>query len=93
MNLGQRLQQLFKWMDQGRRSYLIISGLLLLSSVLVYLNPRSLPAFLLLLSVPLLLYFLHTTGRFKALIAILLLLGIMPVVGIRNIFYLEVAFR
>ncbi|MCA9938161.1 MAG: hypothetical protein KC418_05940 [Anaerolineales bacterium] len=93
MNLGQRLQQLFKWMDQGRRSYLIISGLLLLSSVLVYLNPRSLPAFLLLLSVPLLLYFLHTTGRFKALIAILLLLGIMPVVGIRNIFYLEVAFQ
>ncbi|MCB8953316.1 MAG: branched-chain amino acid ABC transporter permease [Ardenticatenales bacterium] len=80
-------------MDQGRRSYLIISGLLLLSSVLVYLNPRSLPAFLLLLSVPLLLYFLHTTGRFKALIAILLLLGIMPVVGIRNIFYLEVAFQ
>ncbi len=93
MKLGQRLRQLFNWIDQGARIYVIISGLLLISSILVYLNPRSLLAFLLLLATPLLLYFTHAPGRFKALIALLLLLVIMPIVGIRNIFYLEVAFQ
>ncbi|GAB4159548.1 MAG: branched-chain amino acid ABC transporter permease [Candidatus Promineifilaceae bacterium] len=93
MNLGQRFRQLFNWIDQGARTYVIIGSLLLISSILVYLNPRSLLAFLLLLATPLLLYFTHAPGRFKVLVAVLLLLVVMPIVGIRNIFYLEVAFQ
>lgn len=71
----------------------ILGVLLVTSSVLVYLFPRSVPAFLFLLGTGLLAYFLPVSRTVKIAIGVLLLFVIMPVIGIRNIFYLEVVFQ
>lgn len=71
----------------------VLGVLLVLSSVLVYLFPRSVPAFLLLLGTGLLAYFLPVSRKIKITLVVLLLFLIMPVIGLRNIFYLEVVFQ
>lgn len=91
--MGNLIRRVFNWADQGNRPYIVILLLLAVSSLLVYANPRALLAFLLLLSTPLLLYFMHTDRRFKVFVGLLLAVAVLPVVGIRNIFYLEVAFQ
>jgi len=91
--MGNLIRRAFNWVDQGNRPYIFILLLLAASSLLVYANPRALLAFLLLLSTPLLLYFTHTDRRFKVFVGLLLAVAVLPVVGIRNIFYLEVAFQ
>jgi branched-chain amino acid transport system permease protein len=93
MNLSQFIRRGFGWIDQGRRPYIVITALLAGSSLLVYTSPRSLIAFLILIGTPLLMYFTHADRRFKLIIALALALFILPVVGIRNVFYLEVAFQ
>lgn len=93
MNLSKRLQSGIDWLNQGNRARIVISVLLIVSTFLVYTSPRSLVAFLLLLGTPLLMYFTTAPQRFKIIITALLLLLVLPVVGIRNIFYLEVAFQ
>ncbi len=86
-------QRLWSWLNTGLVPYLVTLGLLVVASVLVYLSPRSLFAFLLLMACPLMLYFFKMDTRFKILIGLLLTIGVLPVVGVRNIFYLEVAFQ
>ena len=64
-----------------------------LGTVLVYLNPRSLPAFLCFLSSALVIHGLDLDGRVKIALALLITVVLMPVIGIRNISYLEVIFQ
>jgi branched-chain amino acid transport system permease protein len=64
-----------------------------LGTTLVYLFPRSLLAFLLFLSSALLIYLLDLDGRVKIALALLITVVLMPVIGIRNISYLEVIFQ
>lgn len=90
---GALRQQLWGWVNAGLIPYLITFGVLIVGSVLVYTNPRSLLAFLLLMSCPLLVYFLNMQTRVKFFIGLLLTIFILPVLGIRNIFYLEVVFQ
>ena len=93
MKLTDRIRRWFELLDQGRRPYVVITLLLAISTILVYLSPRSLLAFLVMIGTPLLMYFTKTDRRFKVIIALVLALIILPVVGIRNVFYLEVAFQ
>ncbi|MGC8494438.1 MAG: ABC transporter permease subunit [Syntrophobacteraceae bacterium] len=71
----------------------LILAHILLGSVLVYANPRSNLAFLLLLSSFFTLYYFNASRQFKTIVGGLLVLVIFPVVGVRNIFYLEVIFQ
>jgi len=83
----------FAWMNTGRRGYAIILILQILGTVLVYIFPRSLFAFLLFLGTPLVMYFMPMDKRFKIGMLILITVILLPILGIRNIYYLEVAFQ
>ena len=80
-------------LDQGIWPYLAVLVHIGLGTVLVYSAPRSNLAFLVLISSLLSLYFFKTDNRFKLIVGTLLALLIFPVIGVRNIFYLEVIFQ
>ena len=79
--------------QQGVWPYIISVAHLLIGSIWVYYSPRSIIAFLVLLSSFGSLYYFRTSVRFKFLVGAALALLIMPVLGVRNIFYLEVIFQ
>jgi branched-chain amino acid transport system permease protein len=74
-------------------SYIVTFGLMLVGTVVVYFVPRSLMAFLVLMLAPAALYFLKMDNKIRLFAAILLAVIILPVLGVRNIFYLEVIFQ
>ncbi len=79
--------------QRGAWPYVISVAHLVLGTGWVYASPRSIIAFLVLLSSFGSLYYFKTSFRFKILIGAVLALLIMPVLGVRNIFYLEVIFQ
>lgn len=87
------LSAFFKKLNTGIWPLVITLGVLAAGSAAVYESPRSLFAFLLLMSCPLLLYFMKMDVRIKLFIGVALTALILPVLGIRNIFYLEVIFQ
>lgn len=87
------LKDLFNRVNQGRWPYLIVIGHILAGSLLVYTQPRSNLAFLVLMTSFMSLYFFTTSLRFKLITGTILALIIIPIVGVRNIFYLEVIFQ
>src|SRR5512143_1888338 len=87
------LKTLAQTLHHGVWPYIISVAHLLLGTVLVYNSPRSIIAFLVLLSSFGSLYYFKTSFRFKILVGAALALLIMPVLGVRNIFYLEVIFQ
>jgi branched-chain amino acid transport system permease protein len=64
-----------------------------LGTLLVYMFNRSLFAFVVLLLCPLALYFLQMNNKIKLFAGLVLAVVIIPILGIRNIFYLEVIFQ
>ena len=84
---------LFKKANTGIWPLVISIGLLVVGSISVYQSPRSLIAFLTLMLCPMMLYFLKINMKVKIFIGLLLIIVILPVLGIRNIFYLEVIFQ
>jgi branched-chain amino acid transport system permease protein len=89
----QLLKEIFIRLNRGWLPYLIVLAHMSAGSTLVYLLPRSNLAFLTLMTSFLSLYFFRTNLRFKLIAGILLTLVVIPVVGVRNIFYLEVIFQ
>lgn len=87
------IQQLGSRLTQGRAAYISLFVYLALGVSLVYLSPRSLLAFLLFISSAALIYYLKIDNRFKIGIAAFTLLVLVPIIGVRNIFYLEVIFQ
>ena len=84
---------LFKKANTGIWPLVISVSLLVVGSISVYQSPRSLIAFLTLMLCPMMLYFLKMNMKIKIFIGLLLIIVILPVLGIRNIFYLEVIFQ
>jgi branched-chain amino acid transport system permease protein len=84
---------LLRQLNGGVLPYLLILGHIGLGSFLVYGAPRSNLAFLVLISSLLSLYVLKADYRFKLVAGAVLALLIIPVIGVRNIFYLEVIFQ
>ena len=84
---------LHKKANTGFWPVVIAFAFLVVGTISVYLNPRSLFAFLTLLTTPVILYFMKIDTKVKVFIGLLLLIVILPVLGIRNIFYLEVIFQ
>jgi branched-chain amino acid transport system permease protein len=73
--------------------YILSGGLLSLGTLLVYNSPRSIPAFLLFAAAAGLCYFLDMPKAVKLGLAVLIAVVIVPILGARNIFYLEVIFQ
>jgi branched-chain amino acid transport system permease protein len=65
----------------------------LLGTILVYSSPRSTFAFLMLVTSFFSLYYLKADNRFKLITGVALALVIIPILGVRNIFYLEIIFQ
>ncbi|HAE60075.1 MAG TPA: branched-chain amino acid ABC transporter permease [Anaerolineae bacterium] len=84
---------LAKLKQQWYLPYFLILVHIVIGSSLVYASPRSTIAFLFLLTALLSIYYFKVKPVFKGLAIAILLLGIMPVLGLRNIFYLEVIFQ
>jgi len=87
------MKNFFSKINSGRWPYGITVGLLLLGTIMVYTSPRSLLAFMILMACPASLYFLKTSTKFKLFVGLLFAIVVIPVLGIRNIFYLEVIFQ
>jgi branched-chain amino acid transport system permease protein len=86
-------KSMFDKINQGPLAYLLIFVHIVIGTFLVYTQPRSNTSFLILITTFLSLYVFKADMRFKIAMGALLALVIIPVVGIRNIFYLEVIFQ
>jgi branched-chain amino acid transport system permease protein len=86
-------KQFLEKFNRGFWPYAIILGHTVLGTVLVYATPRSNLAFLTLITSFFSLYWFKADTRFKIITGVLLALVVIPVVGVRNIFYLEVIFQ
>src|SRR5512147_2433682 len=86
-------QKSTKTMQQGFWPYVITLAHIILGTVLVYTSPRSNIAFLVLVTSFFSLYSLNTNKLFKLLTGVVLALVIIPILGVRNIFYLEIIFQ
>jgi branched-chain amino acid transport system permease protein len=84
---------ILRTLNTGLLPYLLILTHIGLGTALVYGAPRSNLAFLVLISSLFTLYILKADLRFKLLVGAILALLIVPVLGVRNIFYLEVIFQ
>jgi branched-chain amino acid transport system permease protein len=84
---------LYEKANKGPWPMVITFGLLIVGTVSVYQSPRSLGAFLTLMLCPIMLYFLKIDTKVKIFVGLLLAIVVVPVLGIRNIFYLEVIFQ
>jgi branched-chain amino acid transport system permease protein len=80
-------------LERGVWPYIICIAHVLIGTAWVYSNPRSIIAFLVLISSFGSLYYFQTSPGFKFAVGAVLALVIMPVLGVRNIFYLEVIFQ
>jgi branched-chain amino acid transport system permease protein len=79
--------------NRGKAPYAISIAMLALGTILVYLSPRSIPAFLVFAVAASLCYFLKMRKSAKLALAVLIAVIIIPILGARNIFYLEVIFQ
>ncbi len=86
-------QKLLQIAQQGKWPYVITLAHIILGTLLVYFSPRSNIAFLVLVTSFFSLYSLKTGNRFKLITGIILALVIVPILGVRNIFYLEIIFQ
>ncbi|MBU1567455.1 MAG: branched-chain amino acid ABC transporter permease [Proteobacteria bacterium] len=86
-------KELFDKVNQGPLAYILITVHVIAGTYLVYTEPRSNLAFLVLITSFMSLYFFQADVRFKLFVGAVLALVIIPVVGVRNIFYLEVIFQ
>jgi len=95
--MGKKLRTLFSklraFLNRGKVPYIFILCYLALGTALVFIFPRSLLAFLLFISSALLIFYLKLNKPFKLALMAVALLFLVPVVGARNIFYLEVIFQ
>ena len=80
-------------LSRGPVPYILSASLLLLGTILVYLGPRSIPAFLVFIGAAVLTYFLDMSKVFKLALAVLVAVLIVPILGARNISYLEIIFQ
>jgi branched-chain amino acid transport system permease protein len=93
LQIREELRKLARFADLGRTPYFLSIGLLVFGFILVYLSPRSIPAFLVFAAAAGLPYFLTMNKAVKLAMAVLIAVVLVPVLGARNIFYLEVIFQ
>ena len=93
LNIRERIRAVATWLNKGKAPYYLSSILLVIGTILVYVSPRSIPAFLVFAAASGLPYFLDMKKAVKLGMAVLVAVVLVPVLGARNIFYLEVIFQ
>lgn len=85
--------QAIKWINQGWHPYAVALAYLTLGTAMVYSSPRSLVGFLVFASAALLIYYIRIDKYTKLGMGVLIALVLVPILGVRNIFYLETIFQ
>jgi branched-chain amino acid transport system permease protein len=91
--LRSSLQGLGRWLSTGRNGYIATLAWLLVTTLWVYFDPLQTFAFLAFLFTGLFIYYLKLDNRFRLGLGIFIAVVILPIIGLRNIFYLEVVFQ
>lgn len=91
--LGTFSQEMLRRIQSGYMPYLVSILHALVGIYLVYTSPRSNIAFLIFISSLLTLYTVKTSAAYKVTAGVLLAVVVMPILGVRNIFYLEILFQ
>ena len=79
--------------NQGKNPYFVSIGLLILGFATVYGSPRSIPGFLLFLFAASSIYWLKLNKSVQLALAVFVAIILIPILGARNVFYLEVIFQ
>jgi branched-chain amino acid transport system permease protein len=87
------LLKFWKRLHSGIFPYYFTAIYLVVTTLLVYISPRSVPAFLLFLFSAYWIYTLPLKSWAKISLGLVIAMVILPVIGVRNIFYLEVIFQ
>ncbi len=74
-------------------SLIVTAAYLLLTTLWVYFDNQNLLAWLLFLGSGFLIYYLPIKNKIKVIFAAVMLLIIVPILGLKNVFYLEVMFQ
>ena len=83
--------QTLGWFLEAPRAYVFLALYISLTALGAFLNQRSLPIFLLFEASLLLIFYARIPTRPKAIFGGIVLLVLLPVLGLRNAYYLEVA--
>jgi branched-chain amino acid transport system permease protein len=89
----QRLRKLGAFANEGWRPYAVCVALLAVGFAAVYAFPRSIPAFLLFTFSASSVYWLRMNRSIQLGLAVALAVVLIPILGARNVFYLEVIFQ
>lgn len=89
----EKFQGFLATLNTGYAPYILTLVHILVGAIWVYSSPRSNVAFVIFISSLLTLYGLNTNKIFKLSAGLILALIVMPVLGVRNIFYLEIMFQ
>jgi branched-chain amino acid transport system permease protein len=92
-SLKRAFQSLMAFINEGKTPYFVCCGLIILSTILVYFSPRSIPAFLLFVGSASSIYWLKMNRAVQLALAVLFAVVLIPILGARNVFYLEVIFQ
>ncbi|PKL24948.1 MAG: branched-chain amino acid ABC transporter permease [Spirochaetae bacterium HGW-Spirochaetae-3] len=92
-SMRESLARLANHLNTGRNPYVVSISLLVVGTALVYLSPRSILAFLVFAGATAMIYFLRMNKTAKLALAVFVAVVLVPILGARNIFYLEVIFQ
>jgi branched-chain amino acid transport system permease protein len=92
-SLKSRFQDFLAFLNRGRTPYFVSIGLIILGFSLVYLSPRSIPGFLVFVFAASSIYWLKMNKAVQLGLAVFLAVVLVPILGARNVFYLEVIFQ
>src|SRR5512146_3017697 len=84
---------LFRKLGEGYNPLIVMAAYLILTTLWVYFDTQNLLAWLLFLVSGFLIYYLPMRSKFKVIFGVVMLLIIVPILGLRNLFYLEVMFQ
>ncbi len=86
-------RQFMDFANRGRNPYFLSIGLLILGFITVYFSPRSIPGFLFFLFAASSIYWLKLNKAIQLALAVFVAIILIPILGARNVFYLEVIFQ
>ena len=88
-----KLRIFMEFINRGNTPYITSMVLVALSTVVVYAAPRSIPGFLLFVFACSSLAWLKLKRRFQFAVGVIIAVVLIPILGARNVFYLEVIFQ
>lgn len=87
------LQKVQGRLSQGKMPYAVALALILSSFAIVYSSPRSIPGFLFFVFAASSIYWLRMNKAVQLALAVFIAIVLVPILGARNVFYLEVIFQ